>query len=686
MKYNITFLFLFLLGWAKVYSQTTCASATYVPKPSQDCKGAIALCQLSTTYPTGSICGPGAIPGEISTGSCLSSNERNTTWYVFKVSQSGKLKFKIKPLDVTATSNGDTDYDWAVFKLPAGQQNTASICAQIKNNLSWQFSCNYSSQDGETGMYETSTTQQVDVQGAGGSRFNRTKTVNVGEYYVLAVDNFTGGTELANLMGYTITFADPSDPLHADAADIVPGEDTISISAITQTPTCVNNSVVFSFDSPVRCDSVKASKFEIKGANPPYTILSVTPFSAADCSDDGQSQTYKLTFTPAFVDSTYQLFIRKTIKDICENNVRLDSLPFTIKPFLGTTVYLSGDSAVCPNTVVTLRADTTLSGTYTYIWKKDDVVIPGATTSSYSFIPTSTTYSQYKVIASLLGGCKDSSSVPVRLADLPLLTMPANDTVCYGGKNVKKLLEPVITATPGETLKYKWTSRNNRTKTLSTAPTFEASLDTTDIYTLTITNSRDCQVKASTTIFVGDSIAPKFTVDTLYGAAPLTVHYTNTSEGQRVKYSWNFGDPTTPPTEFTITKDSVHIYSTPSLADTTYYFTTLSVMDTTTAIAKKLSLNGCVKTYTQVIKVVPFIIPNIITPNGDYKNDGFRFSGWSTELTLKVYNRWGNLVYESSSYRNDWDASQLPQGTYFYYLEDKQLNRTAKGWVDVLKN
>lgn len=644
--------------------------------------GAIALCQLSTTYPTGYICGAGTISNELPTGSCLLSNEKNTTWYVFKVSQSGKLKFKIKPLDVIGSANGNTDYDWAVFKLPAGQQNTQQVCAQIKNNLSWQFSCNYSVQKGVTGMYDTTGTANTDVQTSSGSKFNQTKTVNAGEYYVLAVDNFTG----EQLTGYTINFADPSLPSQADAADIVPGQDTISISAISQTPTCVNNSVVFSFDSPVRCDSVKASKFEIKGANPPYTILSVVAANSADCSDDGQAQTYKLTFTPAIVDSTYQLFIRKTIKDICENSVRLDSLPFTIKPFLGNTIYASGDSAVCPNTVVTLRADTTLPGVYTYAWKKDDVLIPGATSSKYSFIPTSTTYSQYKVIAYLQSGCVDSASVPVRLADLPLLTMPANDTVCYGGKNVKKLLEPVISATPGEVLKYKWTSRNNRTKTLSTAPTFEVSLDTTDIYTLTITNTRGCTVKGTTTIFVGDSIACEFNVDTLYGAAPLTVHYTNTSEGQRVKYSWNFGDPTTPPTEFTITKDSVHIYSTPSLSDTTYYFTTLSVMDTTTAISKKLALNGCMKTCTKVIKVVPFIIPNIITPNGDFKNDGFRFSGWSTELTLKVYNRWGNLVYESSSYRNDWDASQLPQGTYFYYLEDKQLNRTAKGWVDVLKN
>lgn len=682
MKYNITFVLLFLLGWAKVSAQTSSCSSTYVPKPSQNCKGAIALCQLSTTYPTGYICGAGTISGEISTGSCLSSNEKNTTWYVFKVSQSGKLKFKIKPLDVVGSANGNTDYDWAVFKLPAGQQNTESICAQIKNNLSWQFSCNFSGQSGVTGMYDTTGTEQLDVQGAGGSKFNRTKNVNVGEYYVLAVDNFSGGS----LIGYTINFADPSLPTQSDAADIVPGEDTISISSISQTPTCVDNSVVFSFDSPVICDSVKASKFEIKGANPPYTILSVTAANSADCSDDGQAQTYKLTFTPAIVDSTYQLFIRKTIKDICENSVRLDSLPFEIKPFLGNTIYASGDSAVCPNTVVTLRADTTLSGVYTYAWKKDDVLIPGATSSYYSFIPTSTTYSQYKVIAYLQSGCVDSASVPVRLADLPLLTMPANDTVCYAGKYAKKLLEPVVSATPGETLKYKWTSKNNRTKTLSTAPTFEATLDTTDIYTLTITNSRGCTIKGSTTIFVGDSIAPNFTVDTLIGAAPLTVHYTNTSEGQRVKYSWNFGDPTTPATEFSIIKDTVHTYSTPALGDTVSYFTTITVVDTTTAIQKKLALNGCAKTYTQVIKVVPFIIPNIITPNGDLKNDGFRFSGWSTELTLKVYNRWGNLVYESSSYKNDWDASQLPQGTYFYYLEDKQLNRSAKGWVDVLKN
>jgi gliding motility-associated-like protein len=38
------------------------------------------------------------------------------------------------------------------------------------------------------------------------------------------------------------------------------------------------------------------------------------------------------------------------------------------------------------------------------------------------------------------------------------------------------------------------------------------------------------------------------------------------------------------------------------------------------------------------------------------------------DVTLKIFNRWGRLLYESDNYQNTWDGGNAPDGTYFYVL------------------
>lgn len=77
-------------------------------------------------------------------------------------------------------------------------------------------------------------------------------------------------------------------------------------------------------------------------------------------------------------------------------------------------------------------------------------------------------------------------------------------------------------------------------------------------------------------------------------------------------------------------------------------------------------------------------IPNIITPNGDGLNDTFvpRIPGMA--IDLKVYNRWGYLVYEKVDYRNQWDGGNLPDSTY-YYLLTSASGQNWKGWVEICR-
>jgi len=79
-------------------------------------------------------------------------------------------------------------------------------------------------------------------------------------------------------------------------------------------------------------------------------------------------------------------------------------------------------------------------------------------------------------------------------------------------------------------------------------------------------------------------------------------------------------------------------------------------------------------------------IPNIITPNGDGKNDVLEIAGITSypNTQLLIFNRWGAEVYRSENYLNTWDGSGLAEGTYYYILNRKETSgstTTFKGWV-----
>jgi large repetitive protein len=77
-------------------------------------------------------------------------------------------------------------------------------------------------------------------------------------------------------------------------------------------------------------------------------------------------------------------------------------------------------------------------------------------------------------------------------------------------------------------------------------------------------------------------------------------------------------------------------------------------------------------------------VPNAITPNSDGKNDELVIDGLEKfpENELVIFNRWGDILYASKPYRNDWQGTNksgnpLPEGTYYYVL---RLN-TADGKI-----
>ncbi|RZK91970.1 MAG: gliding motility-associated C-terminal domain-containing protein [Hymenobacter sp.] len=79
-------------------------------------------------------------------------------------------------------------------------------------------------------------------------------------------------------------------------------------------------------------------------------------------------------------------------------------------------------------------------------------------------------------------------------------------------------------------------------------------------------------------------------------------------------------------------------------------------------------------------------VHNIITPNGDDRNDQLAIVGLGpSPWSLSIYNRWGHLVYTTDWHRQDWGARDIPAGLYYYLLQEPVAQRRARGWVEVVE-
>ena len=82
-------------------------------------------------------------------------------------------------------------------------------------------------------------------------------------------------------------------------------------------------------------------------------------------------------------------------------------------------------------------------------------------------------------------------------------------------------------------------------------------------------------------------------------------------------------------------------------------------------------------------------IPEGFSPNGDGVNDVFRIRNTAgATVNLQIFNRWGQLVFSSEEYKNDWDGTSnrgaafnnrgLPDGTYYYVVSLSDGRRFAR--------
>ena len=117
----------------------------------------------------------------------------------------------------------------------------------------------------------------------------------------------------------------------------------------------------------------------------------------------------------------------------------------------------------------------------------------------------------------------------------------------------------------------------------------------------------------------------------------------------------------------------------------------------TIEISTPLDVDATNNSASVSIEPICLTVYNEFTPNNDGANDLFRIDCIEAypNNELKVFNRYGALVYSKKGYQNDWDGTanvsgvinrgdMLPTGTYFYVI-DTGDGKVKKGWLSIMR-
>ena len=109
--------------------------------------------------------------------------------------------------------------------------------------------------------------------------------------------------------------------------------------------------------------------------------------------------------------------------------------------------------------------------------------------------------------------------------------------------------------------------------------------------------------------------------------------------------------------------------------------------------------NSCFPNHTDTVSVrirvreledeTVFLPPNIFTPNNDKRNDFFITPTLpldkcgDTFQQIKIFNRWGMLIYKSSDRQFAWDGKNVSDGVYYYLITFEK--RKYKGYITIVR-
>ena len=211
----------------------------------------------------------------------------------------------------------------------------------------------------------------------------------------------------------------------------------------------------------------------------------------------------------------------------------------------------------------------------------------------------------------------------------------------------------------------------------------------TTIVTYTVTDAAGNTATATQTISVSDIISPTALLQninvTLDGQGNASISFSDIDTGS----SDNCGIASTnlSQTDFNcldVGVNNITVFITDNNNNTT--ISTVSITVKTNGIDS--DNDGIDDSCDGVADPIEPIIPEAFTPNGNNINEYFVIGNLETfeQRELDVYNRYGNSVYSSKDYQNDWDGTRsdngqaLPDATYYYVLKLSE-NDIRKGFV-----
>lgn len=417
---------------------------------------------------------------------------------------------------------------------------------------------------------------------------------------------------------------------------------------------------------------------------------------------------------------------------VMQNNcVDADTVEVTINPSSPTTISAAGNTSFCDGGNVSLSADSVFNS---YLWSNSQA------TNSITVTQTG----NYTLTGTDANGCQyTSNTIAVTVFENPAVSLvSSNNESCAGLADG----DIAVTSNTGTSpFNYTWNTtpaQNSATATNLTAGTYIVTV--TDVNNCSATGSYSISAPAPLVIDVS-SITNTSCAGLSDGSIQLSVSGGNPS----YTYSWDDGSTTNflsgigagtynvtvsdannctedtsvtvtgppPITLLTLDFDSIKFGTEiqlvtdvqPANGTYTYEWSPANYLSCTNCATPYFSAVrsteyeltvtdafGCSVTATVNVNVLadkPVFIPNVFTPNGDTQNDVFGiFATGVNYYSLKVFNRWGEKVFESYNATNGWDGTYLGKdaapGVYSYtaiitFLDGE--NRRYKGTVTLLK-
>lgn len=353
--------------------------------------------------------------------------------------------------------------------------------------------------------------------------------------------------------------------------------------------------------------------------------------------------------------------------------VNADQVNVTIE---ATPVVDAGpDQSVCEGEMVIVSG----SGANNYVWS-------GGVQNGIPFVP-SIGLGELTIVCTgvSINGCIGTDEVSIYVNPIPTASFVADVTT--GCEPLEVTF--TNTSTGGGSGNCSWVIENNDamtgcntvTSTIQQAGCFDVSL--------TVTSNNGCSntYTAADYICVDEMPIASFTYNPNDpNTLDPSVSFENNSS-YATDYTWDFGDNTPTSTDF----EPDHVYPNEEAAS----YTVMLVASTPA---------GCIDTayqYIAIQEVLIFYIPNTFTPDGDQFNQGFKpifTSGFDPyDFNLTIFNRWGEIVFETNDPDEGWDGSYgsngevalCQDGTYVWRIEMKLRNNDDRfiqeGHVNIIR-